>query len=200
MGALSKIPFWMFFFLYIVYTGYQLFAFEISDSGEVAQLNQQLIQSKQEVDELKGKLSEGEKFTRNLEAKKEDIRQQVKKLSEYQGVLADSLDVPALIKMLITETKRIKLRVDRIVPGRNSPKEYYLEQEFNLAVHGTYVQIVLLAQRISQLQRILKLESFNFKPVLDSAGKPNGLLEANISVTAYQYAMSNEDSIARPFR
>jgi Tfp pilus assembly protein PilO len=200
MGALSKIPFWMVFFLYLVYAGYQWFSFEISDSGEIAQLNQQLIQSKQEVDELKSKLSEGEKFVKNLDAKKDDIRQQVKKLADYQGVLADNLDVPALIKMLITETKRIKLRVERIEPGRNSPKEYYLEQEFKLAVHGTYVQMVLLAQRISQLQRILKLESFKFKPLLDSYGKPNGVLDATISIIAYQYSVSNEDSIARSYR
>ena len=192
MDQLKKIPFWMFFFLFALYTGYQVFEFEMTDSGEVAKNNVRVNQE--------AKLVEGEKFTKTLDVKKDDIRSQVKKLAEYQGVLADSLDVPELIKVLITETKRIQLKVDRIEPGRKGPKEYYIEQEFKMMVRGTYVQMVLLAQRISQLQRILRIESFNFKPVKNAAGRPTGALDADISIIAYQYAMSNEDSIARPFK
>ena len=200
MDQLKKIPFWMFFFLFALYTGYQVFEFEMTDSGEVAKNNVRVNQEKQEIAGLKAKLVEGEKFTKTLDVKKDDIRSQVKRLAEYQGVLADSLDVPELIKVLITETKRIQLKVDRNEPGRKGPKENYIEQEFKMMVRGTYVQMVLLAQRISQLQRILRIESFNFKPVKNAAGRPTGALDADISIIAYQYAMSNEDSIARPFK
>lgn len=200
MEKLKSFPFLLIFFAYALYLGAQLYQFQFSSDGVMEMHQAKIKQTKSELDVLKKKYVEGQKFMKTLEAKKDDLRAQVKKLSEYQGVLSEGLDVPSLIKILITESKRIQLKVDRIEPGRRIPKEYCLEQEFKLDVRGTYAQMLLLAQRISQLQRVLRIEAFSLKPSSSSIARSSNQLDGQLSVRAYQYTPSKEDTMAGAFK
>lgn len=200
MERLKSFPFILIFLAYLAYLGLEYYGFQYAPDGKFAMHQAQMKQTKTELDALKKKLAEGQKFMQTLDAKREDLRNRVKKLSEYQGMLSEGLDVPSLIKMLITETKRIQLKVDRIEPGRKIPREFYLEQEFRLDVKGSYAQMVLLAQRISQLQRILRIESFSLKPSISMNSRMSSQLDGQLSVRAYQYTSSKEDVMAGSFR
>ena len=130
-----------------------------------------------------------------MESKKQEIQTQIKKLSEYQGALSEGLDVPSMMKMLLTEAKKLELKVDRLEPARKSQKEYYLEQEFKLEVRGTYQQIAIFTQRVSQMERILRIESYTIKPAATATGKVSNQLAGQLFVRAYQYTLSKEDKI-----
>lgn len=200
MESLKRFPFILVFLAVVLFLGYQYYEFQYASDGQYEMHQIQLKKKKDEVAALKKKLEDGQKFLKNLEAKKDELRSQVKKLSEYQDMLSEGLDVPALIKMLLTETKKIQLRVDRIEPGRKVPKEYYLEQEFKMDVKGSYSQMILFAQRVSQLQKILRIEAFSFKPSNAATAKITNQLDGQFSVRAYQYTPSKEDVIARPYK
>jgi len=200
MEKLKKFPFILIFVAYLGYTGVQYYDFNFSSDGQVEQQQVKMKQAHDELDGLRKKLADGQKFMKTLEVKKSELRLQAKKLSEYQGMLSEGLDVPSLIKLLLTETKKIQLKVDRIEPGRRIPKEYYLEQEFKLDIKGSFSQMVLFAQRVSQLQRILRIESFSFKPSSASTARSSNQLDALLSVRAYQYTPSKEDTMAGSFK
>lgn len=200
MERLKSFPFILIFVAYLGYLGLQLYQFHYASDGQYEMHLMKIKQTKDEVDVLKKKLVEGQKFMKTLDAKKDELRAQVKKLSEYQGVLSEGLDVPSLIKMLLTETKRIQLKVDRIEPGRRMAKEFYVEQEFRMDVKGSYSQLVLLAQRISQLQRILRIEAFSLKPSPSLTSRVSSQLDAQLSVRAYQYTSSKEDTMAGSYK
>lgn len=200
MERLKSFPFILIFLAYLAYLGLEYYQFQYAPDGKYEMHQIQMKQTRSELDGLRKKLAEGQKFMQTLDAKKEDLRGRVKKLSEYQGMLSEALDVPSLIKMLITEAKRIQLKVDRIEPGRKIPREYYLEQEFRLDVKGSYFQMVLLAQRIAQLQRILRIESFNLKPSVTMSSRVSNQLDGQLSVRAYQYTSSKEDVMAGSYR
>jgi Tfp pilus assembly protein PilO len=193
---LKGFPFALVFMAYLGYLGYQLYDFHYSSEGQVEQHKAQIAAAQGEVETLKKKLIEGNKFVKSLELKKVELQGQLQKLSEYQGTLSDGLDVPSMIKLLITEAKKIDLKVDKIEPGRKNQKEYYLEQEFRLDIRGSYHQILLFAQRVSQLQRILRIEAYSLHPAIVAANaKVSNVLNAQLSVRAYQYTLSKEDKI-----
>ncbi len=200
MERLKTFPFIFIFVAYVAYLGVQYFDFHYASDGQYEMHVAKIKQTKDEVEVLKKKLVEGQKFIKTLDAKKDELRAQVKKLSEYQGVLSEGLDVPSLIKMLLTETKRIQLKVDRIEPGRRLAKEFYVEQEFRMDVKGSYSQLVLLAQRISQLQRILRIEAFSLKPSPSLTSRVSSQLDGQLSVRAYQYTSSKEDTMAGSYK
>jgi len=197
---LKRVPFILIFVIYLGYTGVQFYEFSSSPDGQVEQHQVKMKQVREELDGFRKKLVEGQKFMKSLELRKTELRERVAKLSEYQGMLSEGLDVPSLIKMLLTETKKIQLKVDKIEPGRRIPKEFYVEQEFKLNVRGSFSQMVLFAQRVSQLQRILKIESFSFKPSVATGSRSSNQLDALLSVRAYQYTPSKEDTMAGSYK
>jgi Tfp pilus assembly protein PilO len=189
---LKRIPFFLIFVIYAFYMAYDLYNFHMAPDGAVEQHKVQIASSQEDLQNLKKKLVEGQKFLKSVEAKKAEIGAQVKKLSEYQGALSEVPDVPSMIKLLITEAKKIDLKVDKIEPGKRNQTAYYLEQEFKIDVHGSYVQMVLFAERVSQLQRILRIEAYDLKPSLQQS-RMGITLDASLSVRAYQYTPSPED-------
>lgn len=192
---LANFPFVSIFLVYAAYLGYQLYDFHYSPEGQVEMHKVKIAATQNEMIGLKKKLVEGNKFVKSLEVKKVNLQSQLQKLAEYQGTLSDALDVPTMIKLLVTEAKKLELKVDKIEPGRRNPKEYYLEQEFKLDLRGNYHQIVLFSQRVSQLQRILRIEAYTLRPTTAATTRAKGMLTAQLSVRAYQYTLSKEDSI-----
>jgi len=194
---LRNFPFMSLFLGYGIYVAYVAYEFHAMEEGDVAKHQSQMNAINLEIEGLKKKLAEGQKFMKSLEVKKADLQAQVKRLNEFQVTLSEAPDVPILIKTLISEAKQIELKVNAISPGKKTPKEYYLEQEFNVEVKGTFQQIALFAQRVSKLERILRIESYTLKPDLATVGKKKVLIVGNLSVRAFQYTLSNADTIAK---
>ncbi len=195
MDKLKSVPFYFLLIAFIAYLGYQYYIFEYDASGEVALHQAQIKNNMAEVEGLKKKLEEGKKFMKSLDQKREEIQAQIKKLGEFQGALSEAPDVPVLLKLLDTEAKRAELKVDKIEPGKKDQKEYYLEQEFKLDLRGSFQHILLFIHRVSQLQRILRVEGFTLRMAQTSISARSITLAANLSVRAYQYTVSKEDKM-----
>lgn len=194
---LKNFPFILVFAIYFAYNGYEYYNFLYAADGQVEQHRTQLVSAEKDISDLKKKLEDGKKFMRSLDLKKAEIQTQVKKLNDYQGALSEVPDVPSLIKLLLTEAKKLDMKVDRIEPGKKNQKEYYLEQEFKLDVRGSYQQIVLFAARIAQMQRILRIEAYDMKLSQTSLSSRTVTLSAALSIRAYQYTSSKEDQIGK---
>jgi Tfp pilus assembly protein PilO len=194
---LKNFPFILIFVAYVAYLGYQGYAFLKASDGEVEQHKTAMLASQNEITVLKKKLIDGKKFMQSLDVKKTEIQGQVRKLVSYQGALSEAPDVPSLIKLLLTEAKKLEMKVDRIEPGKKVQKEYYLEQEFKLEVRGSYQQILLFSSRVAQLQRILRIEAYDLKQSPISINTKAITLQGSLSVRAYQYTLSKEDQIGK---
>lgn len=197
---LQRIPFLFFFLVYAIYLGYQFYDFSFDRGGETEMHKANMIVQQGELQDLKGKLVEGKRFLESIDEKKRSIQAQVKKLEEYHGSMSENLDVPAMIKMMVTEGKRSGLKVDKIEPGKRTVKEFYLEQEFKVDVHGSYASTLQYFQRISQIQKILRVEGFNIKPQAIITPLRNTILESQLSIRSYQYLIGKEDKIGREQR
>ena len=120
---LQRFPFLLVFLLYGIYLGYQLYVFHYDREGEVEVHKAKITSLQTEMQQLKKNLAEGQKFMQTLDAKRRDIQMQVRKLEEFQGAMSENLDVPQMIKMMVTEAKRSGLKVDKIEPGKRNLKE-----------------------------------------------------------------------------
>jgi type IV pilus assembly protein PilO len=197
MDALKRFPSLLLLAGFIGYLAYNVYEFEYSETGEIQKLQGQVKTVDAELDGMRKKKKEGEAFLKSLDAKKEEIRDQSKKLAGYQGALSEAADIPNLIKILLTEARKLEIRVDRMEPGKKTQKEFYLEQEFRLDVKGSFQQILMFMHRISQLQRILRVGNFNLKKSSISLSSSSVTLESSISVNAYQYTVSKEDALSK---
>jgi Tfp pilus assembly protein PilO len=197
MSALRRIPVFLFLFLWLCYLGYKVYDFYSSPEGENEGHRAKIVGMKKDLEGLKGKLEEGKAFMKTLDAKREEIRAQAKRLSEFQGALSEQSDSANLVKMLLTEAKKIEIRVDKIEPGRKVPFPFYQEQQYGLSLRGSFQQILLFIFRISQMQRILRVEDYHFKLSPTSLSSRSTTLEASLIVSSFQYTLSQEDNLTR---
>lgn len=195
MEGLKSTPFYLMLFAFLGYLGFQYYTFSYSPEGEVELHRAALASANSELEGLKKKLADGNKFMKSLDQKRDEIRAQIVKLGEYQGALSEAPDVPVLLRLLDTEAKRAELKVDRIEPGKKDQREYYLEQEFKLDVRGSFQNLLLFIHRVSQLQRILRIEGVTLRIASSSVTAKAITLSANLSVRAYQYTLSKEDKL-----
>jgi Tfp pilus assembly protein PilO len=193
MEQLKRFPAFLFLFFWLGYLAYQGYLFLQSPESEVAQHQGRLERIKAEIEEQKKKKKEAEEFERTLKAKSEEIIVQSKRLAEFRGALSETADIPALVRLLHTEAKRLDVRVDSIQPGSRNPGEFYVEQQVQMTVRGTYKQLMSFFLRLSKTRRIVRIRSFNLNP-LAAQGSPAPLLSSRLIVSSFQYTSSREDS------
>ncbi len=194
METINKIPFNIIVIVVLAYLGYQFYDFELGAQGARAMHQAAITAKTAEIEQFKKKKIEAEKFYSQLESKRQELYRLIDDLNGMQASLSDGLEVPAMIKLLVTEAKNTGIKVDRIEPGAKKEKEFYLEQEFRLTVRGTYVQVVTFLDRVAHLKRILRIEGFDLAPKNQSSSKYI-ISEAKLSVRAYQYAKSKADDL-----
>ncbi|NDG86148.1 MAG: hypothetical protein EBX52_14050, partial [Proteobacteria bacterium] len=197
VNSLNRFPAFLILFAWCAYLGWKVYDFNTSPEGEVEQHRAKVVEAKKTIQGLREKIKEGEAFMKTLEAKKEELRAQSKKLAEYQGALSEQADSANLVKLLLTEAKKLEIRVDKIEPGKKNQQPYYLEQQYDLDIRGSFQQFLLFMLRISKMQRILRIENYKFRLSPSMMSPRSVTLSGSLAVSSYQYTMSQEDSIGR---
>src|SRR5690606_24807471 len=80
------------------------------------------------------------------------------------------------------------------VPSDERNHEYYIEKIFRLDFTGVYPQLFVFLERIASLQKILRVDGFDIKPV----GPQNQKyveIGGSLRILAYRYSGSRADEI-----
>ncbi len=197
MDSLKRIPSFVLLLLWLGFLGWKAYEFHYAADGAVESHAVRVAALKSELKGLNDRYQEGQGFLKTLNAKKEEIRSQARKLAEFQGALSEQADLVGLLKVLLTEAKKIGLRVDRMEPGRKTLRPFYIEQESKLELRGTFQQLHLFVYRVSRLQRILRIQNFRIRPVSTTSGSALAPLVADLGVSSFQYVVSQEDSLLK---
>jgi Tfp pilus assembly protein PilO len=199
MEMLDKLPLNFLVIAAVGYFGFQLYEFELAPSGAVARHEASKVAKTREIQTLTKKKEEAEVFISRLEEKRKELLALNDQLNNLQATLSEGLEVPTLIRLLSTEAANAGIKVEKTDLGTKKEKEFYIEQEFRLVTRGSFVQQVAFLNRISQLQRILRVEAFELVPKSPVSSKLV-TLEGRFSIRAYQYAKSQVDELYRDVR
>ncbi|NDG85727.1 MAG: hypothetical protein EBX52_11925 [Proteobacteria bacterium] len=197
MNAINRFPAFLILFGWLAFLGWKVYDFNTSPEGEVEMHRAKVTEAKKEIQGLRDKVKEGEAFMKTLDAKREELRAQARKLAEYQGALSEQADSANLVKLLLIEAKKLEIRIEKIEPGKKNQQPYYLEQQYELDLRGSFQQVLLLMLRISKMQRILRVENYKFKLSPTNMSPRSVTLSAKLTVSSYQYTVGQEDAIGR---
>lgn len=185
----DRVPFFLIFILLAGWPGYQLYDFLTSPDSELQMRRSAVEETKNELDKLELRVKELEKFKATIDEKRELLRQSAKELEATRASLGAEIDVPAFIKMVITEAKKLGMDVLSIQPKAVVKRELYNEQPFDIQIKGIYIQTLVFMQRLSRLQNIVRIQNFNLVP--QSGNRPPGRryvdLTGKIEINAYSY-------------
>ncbi len=189
---IEKLPITMFFVCYLLYLGYEQYNFKYDADSAFSVKKKELEDSKTRREQMSKKLTSLADFAKNVEKKKSDLIQAVTELQGVRDAMPDRLDLPVLMKMLVTEAKKVGLTVQAISPVGEVKRDYYVEQPLKVKVSGAYLQILALFERLSSVNQIIQIDSFELTPDSEKS-KKGPLLIAILEVKFFRYLGTKED-------
>lgn len=193
---LEKIPILPLFFLGLVYLGWDGYQFVTDPTSPLGQKQTQLTAVQAENVRLEDKVKKAKEFFKSLDIKREEIRTLATQLEQMKTTLSDQLDVPRFIKLVITEAAKTGIRVVSIKPTEPKSYEYYLEQPFDLTFRGVYVQVLVFLERLANLDRVIRVDSFDIKRQGSSLAQYVDL-GGVIRIKTYKYVGSRADEVSK---
>ena len=155
---LNKIPYLMVIVTYGLWMGYKTYLFKTDTSSPLVRKQAEISGKKNDIKTQEAKKKDLITFEKNLDVKREELRALAVRLNETKASLNEDLDVPALIKTVITEAKKIGLRVEGLRPSGEEQKEFYVESRFKLPFRGAYAQLVVFLDIISRVNKNFRVD------------------------------------------
>lgn len=181
--------------IFVAYTGYDVFDFLKSPSSQLNVRKSGTAQLQKETNELRTQLEKAAEFFKTLEFKRRQIRAYGQQLAEMRSTLSEEIDAPMFIKTVVTEAQKVGLTVMKLQPGGAEQKDYYVEQPFVLSFRGVYIQILVLLQRLANMQTVIAVDGIEASPFGPSNAKYVEL-QGQIQIKAFRYTGTKEDEIA----
>ncbi len=193
---LQRVPLGLVLGLYVAYVGYDYYNFMNDPASPLLQKKAQLAQTQALNQQMKAKIKKAEDFYHQLDQQKAEIRAMVGELGQIKATLSDEIDVAAFIKTLVTEAGKVGLTVQSIKPTEPKAADYYVEQPFDLSFKGVYAQLFVFLDRLSKLDRIVRVDRFD----VHEEG-PNNVafvtLDGTIQIKTYRYLASKADDFEK---
>ena len=189
---IKKIPFTPLLMAYLAWLGWDYYQFSFDASSPLLTQKAEIISQTAAAQAVDLKIKQAKDFYKNLEAKKAELRALAEQLNGMKSTLTEGFDVPTFMKLVITEAKKIGLTVTGLRPTTETKKEYYTEQAFDLTFQGVYAQVLVFLDRLSQAQKIVRVDNFTIHPRTTSASRYTEL-DGTIEIKAFSYVGTKDD-------
>lgn len=186
------------FFVVAGYMAWDYYSFTTDPTSPLGEKVAQVEAKKKDVAEKEKRIIAAKEFFASLEKKREELRALSNDLATMKSTLTENIDIPAFMKLVLNEAKRVGLSVRGLSPLPSVPREFYVEQPFDLVFQGVYVQFIAFLDRLAQAERIVRVDDFTVRPRgVGSRASKFVELEGTIKVRSYVYVGTKEDILAR---
>ena len=194
--VINKIPFLLLLLGYLASLGYDYYTFVNDASSPLGLKKAELIAVKGSNAKLQIKVTELENFVKTLEAKKVELRRLVEEFQLVSGSLPDRVDTPLFMKMIITEAKKIGLKVESLKPKGEVEKEFYLETIFSFSFRGLFGQLLVFLQRLANTTEIIRIDEIEIKP--NSAASARFVeIKGDLEIRTYTYLTAKAEAMVK---
>lgn len=193
---LDKIPVNILLVLFLANLGWDYYNFESSPDSPQELKKAEIKSLEQELEKLRDRVKKADTFRKSLDSKALEIRKLLQDLEATKTGLSEELDVAALIRTVLTEAKKVGLTVVSLRPTQSKTSEYYVEQAFDLQFKGVYFQLVGFLDRISNLQKIVRVDSLSVDRSSSSLARYVEVT-GTVQLKAYRYNRSKADELQK---
>ncbi|MEN9723715.1 MAG: hypothetical protein RJB38_1701 [Pseudomonadota bacterium] len=184
----------------LVFGGYQAYdyyvVFQQDEASPLAMKRNELQALEKQNKTLEKKLKDLEEFVKKLDAKKQEMQSIVDQLAQTKDSISNEVQMPDFVKLIVSEAKRTGLTVTAITPAKKVQQEYYIEYPVDLKFKGVFAQAYSFVSRLASLQRIVRIDKFDLKPLANASGKFIEL-EGALELKTFSYVGSKADQIGK---
>ena len=195
--VINRIPYIPILLLYLGFLGWQTYNFVDGADSPLVAKKDEIQKEEKKLKDAEKKVKESKEFIKNLEVKRQTLRSLTQQLNDTRATLSEDIDIPAFIKMVVTEAKKVGLTVNSIQPTVERPQELYVEQRFDMSYRGVFVQLVVFLERLANLQKIIRTDEIEIHPVSAPTQGRFAEIEGKLVLQTYKYSGAKPEEAAK---
>ncbi len=146
----------VFIILYALYTAWVLYD---EHSIQVTSLEQEVPQIEQEIDSTQKKIKEIQEFLKKTDEYKARVESVAKNIEDVQKQLPQETNDSQILTFINQEISSLNIKDPSLTPGKEEPSTYFISKEYNFKMKGTFLQFLILLERIGNAERIYNIKS-----------------------------------------
>jgi Tfp pilus assembly protein PilO len=181
----------------ILYSGYDLYTLHL-EHEELLDSKQQTVPAiENRIRRLKKERKEVDSYMADIESAKKRIELVAQEVESLQRKLPSNISDPENLAMFQGFTDNLNIRDVSVVPGPEENLGFYFKKRYDLKGQGTFLQFLILMEKISENERLLNIRSV--KMYKDNDTKVRGrfqLIKGEMTIEAYRYNPDHKENRA----
>lgn len=185
-------------FYYGLIIGVLLFAAAIAGVhyGVITGINKKIERSQKELDELQKKIEAGRSAEKKLPQFREEVKRLEQELDKLRRILPSTRNTEEIIKKIKALVDQGNLELKSLQfpePVRSGESEVYADWNISVGLEGTYHNLAILYDRLSNFSRIINVDRFDITALQKQDTKTIG---ATFVARTFVYIEPKEDEAA----
>lgn len=181
----------------ILYSGYDLYSLHEEHTEIIESKLQSIPAIENRIRRLKKERKEVDSYMTDIESAKKRIELVAQEVESLQRKLPSNISDPENLAMFQGFTDSLNIRNVSIVPGQEENLGFYFKKRYDLKGQGTFLQFLILMEKISDNERLLNIRSV--KMYKDNETQVRGrfqLIKAEMTIEAYRYNPDHKEDRA----
>lgn len=172
----------------IFYSLYDLYSLHEEHTELLDSKRQSIPAIENRIRRLKKERKEVDSYMADIESAKKRIELVAQEVESLQRKLPSNISDPENLAMFQGFTDNLNIRDVSVVPGQEENLGFYYKKRYDLKGQGTFLQFLILMEKISENERLLNIRSI--KMFKDDDTQVRGrfqLIKAEMTIEAYRY-------------
>ena len=175
------------FIAYDVFVRYSEHAVKIDEiQSSIPSIEKSISTKEKKVNALEGYFSD-------IDNAKERIERVASEVEKVQQKFPSSINDSFYIKGLRDFTRKLNMKKVSIEAGGETDKGFYFIKKFNLTANATYLQFLMLLEKIEGFEKLLNISNVTFKELPDKQKGRFQLVEGKVVIEAYRYDPNHKE-------
>ncbi len=182
---------WLGILIYSVYSVYDSYATKEERKNEI---KQEISQLSSKIQKQRRQIKLIQEYQKDIEAKKNEIEEVAIQIENLQKRFPREVSDPENIKIIKELSDALKIRDLNITPEQDIVNGFYIVKRYKIVAEATYLQFLLLLERIAENERILNVNGIHLKRMETKRKQRYQPLEVEAVVETYKYNPGHKEN------
>jgi Tfp pilus assembly protein PilO len=190
MEALLKNIHWLF----VLYLGLTIYENYEEHKGQLERLKVQIPIVTNKVNKAIKDKKQIEAYLASIEEAKENIELVAKEVEKIQKKFPEKISDAENLSLIRTLGEGLNMKEMALSPGTEDKRGFYFAKRYQFAATGTFLQMLLFLEKISQSDRLLNIYQISIDKASDIQKGRYQKIKAKILIEAYRYNPNYRES------
>ena len=181
---------WILLLGYIIYNVYFHYTDHqekmLSTTESIPGIKSRIVKNKQKIKELEG-------YFNDIDSAKERIERvagEVEKIQrKFPSEIVDSFYISALMEF----SKTLNMKKVEVRSGKEENKGFYYVKDFEFAAQGTFLQFLILLEKIENYEKLLNISKFKLTELSEKQKGRFQMIDGKITIQAYRHDPNHKE-------